>query len=83
MPDSREAQTGELSSRLLREASRARPSAEKLRAYVEVDLGCAVILGAYSYITDALHILGASTLFDDIRSEWLKPDPARVSLPSG
>lgn len=69
----------ELSSRLLREAASARPSAKRLRAYVEIDLGGPVSFGAYSYITDALHLLGASTLFDEVRSEWLTPDLAKVA----
>jgi ABC-type Fe3+-hydroxamate transport system substrate-binding protein len=51
----------------------------KLRAYVELDLGGPVTFGAYSYITDAVRVLGSSTVFEDERSEWLKPDLRRVA----
>lgn len=64
----------ELASSLLKEAARARPVAGAPRAYVEVDLGGPVSFGAHSYITDAFHMLGARTLFDGVRSEWLTPD---------
>lgn len=69
----------DLSARLVRETGSAKPTGRKLRAYAEIDLGGPVAFGAYSYITDALHLLGASTLFDDIRSEWLTPDLKRVA----
>ncbi len=68
-----------LSARLLREAAGLTPVAKRLRAYVEIDLGGPVSFGAYSYITDALHLVGVSTLFDDVRSEWLTPDLAKVA----
>jgi len=68
----------ELSSNLIREAASARPTRRKLKTYLEIDLGGPVAFGAYSYITDCLHLLGASTLFDDVRSEWLTPDLDRV-----
>lgn len=64
----------ELSSKLTREMARVRPRSKRLRAYVEIDLGGPVSFGAHSYITDAFHLLGASTLFDHVRSEWLTPD---------
>jgi iron complex transport system substrate-binding protein len=63
-----------LASGLVRTISNAKPIGKRLRTYVEIDLGGPVTFGAYSYITDALHLLGASTLFDGARSEWLKPD---------
>ena len=69
----------ELSARLIRELAPSRPTGRRLSAYVEIDLGGPVAFGAYSYITDALHFLGASTLFDDVRSEWLTPDLSRVA----
>jgi iron complex transport system substrate-binding protein len=42
--------------------------------YVEVDLGGPVTFGAYSYITDALSIVGARNIFADHACEWEKPD---------
>lgn len=69
----------ELASQLLRKAGNVQPSATRLRAYVEIDLGGPVSFGAYSYITDAFHLLGASTMFDDVRSEWLTPDLTKVA----
>jgi ABC-type Fe3+-hydroxamate transport system substrate-binding protein len=68
-----------LSSLLITKATGAKPSTWRPRVYVEIDLGGPVSFGAHSYITDALHLLGASTLFDDVRSEWLTPDLARVA----
>jgi len=69
----------ELSSRLIREVANTRPTRKRLRTYVEIDLGGPVSFGAYSYITDSLHLLGASTLFDNARSEWLTPDLNKVA----
>jgi len=45
-----------------------------LTSYVEIDLGGPVTFGRYSYITDALRLLGSRTLFEDAPSEWLEPD---------
>ncbi len=45
-----------------------------VRSYVEIDLGGPVSFGAYSYITDAFKFLGSSHIYEDARSEWLKPD---------
>ena len=69
----------ELASRLMREAAKVRPVEGEVDVYVEIDLGGPVSFGAYSYITDAFHLLGASTLFDDVRSEWLTPDLPTVA----
>ena len=75
-----EAEKGrELSYRLIRLVASARPLEVKLRAYVEIDLGGPVSFGAYSYITDAMHLLGASTLFDEVPFEWLTPNIAEVA----
>lgn len=46
----------------------------KARVYVEIDLGGPITFGAYSYITDALALLGARNIFADRPSEWLQPD---------
>ena len=54
------------------------PSAPGTRGYVEIDLGGPVTFGAHSYITDAFELFGASQIYRDSRSEWLKPDFAWV-----
>jgi iron complex transport system substrate-binding protein len=69
-----------LSSMLTRQIERSKPANRKLRAYVEIDLGGPVSFGAYSYITDSLDLLGASTLYDEVRSEWLTPDLGKVAF---
>ena len=51
----------------------------ELRAYVELDLGGPVTFGAYSYITDAIRLLGSSSIFEGVRAEWLKPDLEKVA----
>lgn len=68
----------DLGSKLLRKLAIIRPITRKLKAYVEIDLGGPVSFGAYSYITDALHLLGLSTLYDEVKSEWLTPNLSRV-----
>ena len=68
----------EFASRLLRSLSRVRPLETKLRAYVEIDLGGPVSFGAYSYITDALHLLGCSNIYGSTRSEWLSPNLSEI-----
>jgi ABC-type Fe3+-hydroxamate transport system substrate-binding protein len=68
----------ELSSKLAREMASVSPRNKGMRAYVEMDLGGPVSFGAHSYITDVFHLLGASTLFDHVRSEWLTPDLMEV-----
>lgn len=42
--------------------------------YVEIDLGGPVTFGAHSYITDAVRMVGCSSIYERERSEWLKPD---------
>lgn len=68
-----------LSSELARKAAMFRKIRRRLNAYVEIDLGGPVSFGAYSYITDAFHFVGAATIFDHVRSEWLTPNLADVS----
>lgn len=66
---------------LERELVRCSGGMEKVgpvRVYVELDLGGPVTFGAYSYITDAVRLLGCSSLFDLERQEWLRPDLGRV-----
>lgn len=67
-----------LGSDLLRKISESKRIAKKLRAYVEIDLGGPVSFGAYSYITDALNLLGASNLYEDANSEWLVPELDKI-----
>ncbi len=52
---------------------------KNLRGYVEIDLGGPVTFGSYSYITDAFKMLGSSHIYEDGKSEWLKPDPDEVA----
>lgn len=68
----------ELAAKLTRKMAEVRPVDKSLEVYVEIDLGGPVSFGAHSYITDAFHFLGASTLFDHERSEWLTPDLKKV-----
>lgn len=58
-------------------AEPVRPS-KAPRVYVEIDLGGPVTFGAYSYITDALELLGAQPAFGDEPREWLVPDGVRL-----
>ena len=46
----------------------------KPRVYVEIDLGGPVTFGAYSYITDAIELLGGVNVFGEFPAEWLEPD---------
>jgi iron complex transport system substrate-binding protein len=46
----------------------------KPRVYVEIDLGGPVTFGAYSYITDAIELLGGVNVFGEFPAEWLNPD---------
>jgi len=46
---------------------------KKPRVYVEIDFGGPVSFGAYSYITDALRLLGAESIFGAEACEWLTP----------
>jgi len=50
----------------------------KPRVYVEIDLGGPVTFGAYSYITDAIELLGGVNIFGEFPSEWLKSDDEKV-----
>ncbi len=46
---------------------------ERRTAYVEIDFGGPVSFGAYSYITDALRLLGGESVFGSRACEWLTP----------
>ncbi|MDA4128716.1 MAG: ABC transporter substrate-binding protein [Thaumarchaeota archaeon] len=64
----------DLSAKLIRSLPKAQHSSRRPSTYVEIDLGGPVSFGAYSYITDALHLLGAESIFANVRSEWLTPN---------
>ena len=67
-----------LSRRLVDVLAGLKPVQEAIRVYLEVDLGGPVCFGAYSYITDALRLLGVQSLHGDRACEWLTPDLAWV-----
>jgi iron complex transport system substrate-binding protein len=67
----------ELAATLIRAVPRP-VSGPRPRCYVEADLGGPVSFGALSYITDAVRLVGGSTLFDEVRKEWLTPDLGSV-----
>ncbi len=50
----------------------------KVRVYVEIDLGGPVTFGAYSYITDAIELLGGENIFGNHPAEWIFPDDNKV-----
>ncbi len=62
----------DLAASLLRKVPARRPGG-RARAYVEIDLGGPVSFGAYSYITDAVRLVGGSSVFERERCEWLAP----------
>ena len=68
----------ELAGELLRAVPALR-GGRRLRAYVEINLGGPVSFGAHSYITDALRIIGSSSVYEKERCEWLAPDLAQVA----
>jgi iron complex transport system substrate-binding protein len=51
----------------------------ELTSYVEIDLGGPVSFGRYSYITDALGLLGSRHIYAGAPSEWLEPDLKAVA----
>lgn len=58
---------------LLRSLGEVRKATD-MRGYVELDLGGPVSFGAHSYITDALKVVGCSSVYGGTRSEWVAPD---------
>lgn len=53
---------------------------DKPKVYIEIDLGGPVTFGAYSYITDAIELLGGVNIFGNYPSEWLVPDDESVKF---
>ncbi|MEM3185594.1 MAG: ABC transporter substrate-binding protein [Conexivisphaerales archaeon] len=49
------------------------------KIYLEIDLGGSVTFGAYSYITDAIYLLGGSNVYGNEQAEWLQPDLTRLN----
>jgi len=47
--------------------------------YVEIDFAEPVTFGAYSYITDAIALLGGHNIYGTEPSEWLRPNFNRVA----
>jgi iron complex transport system substrate-binding protein len=68
----------ELAGSLLRQLGQVRKIGGA-RVYVEIDLGGPVTFGAHSYITDAVRLVGCSSIYERERTEWLKPDPEKVA----
>jgi ABC-type Fe3+-hydroxamate transport system substrate-binding protein len=63
-----------LARTLLERLASLKPVRRKLRVYLEIDFGGPVSFGAYSYITDALRLLGVDSIYGDSPCEWLTPD---------
>ncbi len=63
-----------LARTLLETLASLKPIGRKLRVYLEIDFGGPVSFGAYSYITDALRLLGVESIYGDRPCEWLTPD---------
>lgn len=60
--------------RLMEDVLKVGPLDRSVRAYIEIDFGNPTSFGAYSYITDALSIIGATNIFGNEPVEWLIPD---------
>jgi iron complex transport system substrate-binding protein len=67
-----------LSSRLMTSLSRIQPISKRMRVLVEIDLGGPVSFGAFSYITDAINLVGASSVYENVRSEWTSIDLSSI-----
>ncbi len=65
----------ELASALIGSLAEMRSPREKFRkVYLEIDLGGPVSFGAFSYITDAINFIGAYSVSEKKRTEWLSVD---------
>ncbi len=56
----------------------AEKSGYRPRIYLEIDLGGPTAFGAYSYITDAIYLLGGKSVYEDALAEWLAPDLSQI-----
>ncbi|CUT00598.1 ABC transporter substrate-binding protein [Candidatus Kryptobacter tengchongensis] len=74
----------ELERRLLIELNNLVSNCKKFeikpKVYIEIDLGGPVTFGAYSYITDAIELLGGVNIFGGHPAEWLPPDDEKVKF---
>jgi iron complex transport system substrate-binding protein len=65
----------ELTSVLIGSSAEMRSSRKRFeKVYIEIDLGGPVSFGAYSYITDAINLIGAHSIYEKRRTEWLSVD---------
>ncbi len=53
-------------------------STDRIKVYIEIDLGGPITFGAYSYITDAIRLVGGRNIFENEPFEWLVPNYDRV-----
>jgi len=71
--------SGELMKKLLplipSEKSGYRP-----RIYLEINCGGPTAFGAYSYITDAIYLLGGMSVYGDVPVFWITPDLSQIGM---
>ncbi|CUS76388.1 ABC-type Fe3+-hydroxamate transport system, substrate-binding protein [Candidatus Kryptonium thompsonii] len=67
-----------LTNKLSETISDRKANKPKVKVYVEIDLGGPVTFGAYSYITDAIELLGGENIFGNYPAEWITPDDNKV-----
>ncbi len=46
---------------------------DRIKVYIEIDLGGPVTFGAFSYITDGIHFVGGKNIFGSEPVEWMIP----------
>jgi ABC-type Fe3+-hydroxamate transport system substrate-binding protein len=67
-----------LTNKLSETISDRKANKPKVKVYIEIDLGGPVTFGAYSYITDAIELLGGENIFGNYPAEWIAPDDNKV-----
>lgn len=67
-----------LTNKLSELISDRKANTPRVKIYVEIDLGGPVTFGAYSYITDAIELLGGENIFGNYPAEWIFPDDDKV-----
>ncbi len=75
----KERESRKLARELLKKIALTETTTKRLRVYVEIDFGEPVSFGAYSYITDAIELLGCENVYGSSKCEWLKPDLKHLS----
>jgi ABC-type Fe3+-hydroxamate transport system substrate-binding protein len=68
-----------LALKMTRTIGALEPARRFVRCYVELDLGGPTSFGAYSYITDALWLVGGRNVLAAEPCNWLVPDPKRIT----